>query len=121
MHSATRAFTGRELQHRTRPTLGRDPPRTQALNDIQDPEVAIEKQRVDRKAHEGGVDAWRGSQQQTLAGGQAAAAQQASHAAERTIRQLAHTNALSPCEIDYELGLGRPLPVAFSPFANTAA
>ena len=86
---------------------GGDPPRAQPLDDVDHVEVAVEKERVDREAHESGVNPRRRGQKQALAGGQAAAAKEADHAGERTVRQRANAKRVPPCQVHYELCLER--------------
>ena len=73
---------------------------------MQHAQVAIEEQRVDRKAHERRVNRRSGAQEEALAGGQTALAQQPAHTTQRTIGELADAQGLAAREVDYQLGLG---------------
>src|SRR5207244_7733057 len=82
-----------ELEDRLRPPSTRSPPRSEPGNDLEDFEVRVEEDGVDRETHERCVYGRRGTEQDALAARQLAPAEEAPHPRERRVRQataLAH-------------------------------
>ena len=106
LDALARAFTRGELQHGVRLPSRGHAPRAQSLDDVDDAHASIQEERIDREAHESGVNPGRRRDEHSLTGRQPLAAEQPAHAQQRAVCQLAYADRAVPREIDDQLGLG---------------
>jgi hypothetical protein len=78
-------FPAAQLEDRACVAPAREAPRAQVRLDVEHAKVFVEEHRVDREAHEAGVDRGRRLQQEAFTGRQPAAPHQASEARERPV------------------------------------
>jgi hypothetical protein len=98
------ALACRQLEDSLRVPSARGPPRAEPRYDLDDLQIAVEEDGVDRKTHERGVDGRCGTKQDTFTARQLAASEQAPHARERRVRQdtaLAHSPSVLEADGDF--------------------